>query len=415
MFNKLSDDTNVTLLLCADLGGKGTLRPLIQTEYIQLASWLAVKDLRFAHLMEDAYLQDAAACGLAYGRLRQLMGRGIQLGFCVEEWQRSGVWIISRSDSAYPKRLRTVLEHSAPPLLFGSGHQALLHAGGFAILGPDSLSAPRELIARKSAALAACSDRTVITAGHYRVADASVAAAREAGGKVIRVLADKLIHKSVEKSARRAIAAKRLVHVSTCSPSARSAMLHAAEAGLVSIGLADQALYVSGTGIVVDTYGSATAMKQGGSGKSFFVWTGKSKDVSGDAQQLLDRGAELWSDEQVKLDWHPLAMPVQSTDTVPMAETPEKAGQLPPAVQEHTSTDLKPKAQNVYEAVLPILRTHCEKPRSVDELSELLDVQKGQLKKWLRQSVRDGVLSKDEKSTRGSEKYEINRQESLPM
>ena len=411
MVERLSDDTNATLLLCADLGGDSTLQPLTQQEYIQLAAWLARQGLRPASLMDDACLKDAAACGLAYNRLRQLMGRGIQLGFCVEEWQRSGVWIISRSDSSYPKRLRTALKHSAPPLLYGCGHLSLITEGGFAIVGPDALNVPGERIVRRSAAIAACSNVSVITAGHYRVAEAAALVASEAGGKSVRVLSDKLIRSSVAKSTRRAIADKRMALVSTCSPSAQSALLHSAEVGLTSIGLADQALYVSGAGIVVDTYGSATAMRQCSSTKSLFVWAGRNE--SQDARELMDEGASLWTEEHAKLTWR-----LSVNSSVASMSTSEPFSKLrsetiertPEATDRHLGRQ-HPEPQSLYEVVLPILLRHCENPRTVGEISGLLDVQKGQVEKWLRKAVQEGKVIKCGPSR--SPKYQANRQQSL--
>ena len=414
MVEKLSNDTNATLLLCADLGGESLLKPLNQQEYIQLAAWLAKQGLRLGSLMDLPCLESAAASGLDYARLRRLMGRSIQLGFCIEEWQRSGVWIISRSDATYPKRLRTALKHSAPPLLFGSGHQPLLQEGGFAIVGPDALTVSGERIVRRSAAFAACSDLPVITAGHYRVAEAATVVAREAGGKAVRLLADRLIHNSVEKSTRRAIAAKRMVLVSTCSPSAQSAMLHSAEAGLASIGLANQALYVSGAGIVVDTYGCAFAMRQCSSPTSLFVWTGRNN--SEDAQELLDKGAKLWTEENVKRTWRPLA-----SSSVAGTSTPEpatiigsestKGAEKVPAVLDGDSGRLNREHRSVYEAIMPILMRHCDQPRTANEVAGLLDVQKGQLEKWLRQAVKEGRLIKSDSSR--PPRYQTNRQRSL--
>ncbi|MBS3934137.1 MAG: hypothetical protein KGZ35_07255 [Truepera sp.] len=39
-------------------------------------------------------------------RLQGLLGRGVALGFAVEKWTSQGLWIISRGDGRYPKRLK---------------------------------------------------------------------------------------------------------------------------------------------------------------------------------------------------------------------------------------------------------------------------------------------------------------------
>ena len=67
--------------------------------------------------------------------LESLFGRGVQLGFAVEEWQRNGIWIISRSDRDYPARYKKHLKDRSPPLLFGVGNRTLLNGGGVGIVG----------------------------------------------------------------------------------------------------------------------------------------------------------------------------------------------------------------------------------------------------------------------------------------
>jgi predicted Rossmann fold nucleotide-binding protein DprA/Smf involved in DNA uptake len=57
------------------------------------------------------------------------------LGFAVEQWNQSGLWVVSRSDAEYPRRYKDHLKEKAPPLLFGAGDPALLQGGGLAIVG----------------------------------------------------------------------------------------------------------------------------------------------------------------------------------------------------------------------------------------------------------------------------------------
>lgn len=64
-----------------------------------------------------------------------LLRRGTALALAMEKWRRSGLWILSRSDAAYPKRLKRKLGQAAPPLLYGAGNPSLLENGGVAIVG----------------------------------------------------------------------------------------------------------------------------------------------------------------------------------------------------------------------------------------------------------------------------------------
>ena len=54
-------------------------------------------------------------------RLDALLRRGMALALAVERWSQVGIKVISRSDAAYPQRLRSQLKGAAPPILYGAG------------------------------------------------------------------------------------------------------------------------------------------------------------------------------------------------------------------------------------------------------------------------------------------------------
>src|SRR5205823_5830990 len=68
-------------------------------------------------------------------RVTPLLDRGAALALIVERWERSGLWVISRSDACYPERLKRYLGQTAPPLLYGVGSKDLLDRGGLAVVG----------------------------------------------------------------------------------------------------------------------------------------------------------------------------------------------------------------------------------------------------------------------------------------
>jgi len=347
MPEQLSDDTNATLLLCAALNSLDAAKPLRRSEYNQLGRWLYKKGRRPSHLMDEACQSEVAASGLDEHRLRQLMGRGIQLGFCVEEWQRSGVWVLSRSDLAYPERLKRGLKGYAPPLLFGVGPQSLLNIEDtFAIVGPDKLGLPGKRKAKASAGAAMEHRWTVITTGRHDVSKVVTGAVNEAGGVSIRVLADGLIRSSVQKPTRRALSEERLVLVSPFSPNVRSDSSDASVAGLVSIGLSDSALYLSGIGNGEDTCRVAQAMTHCSLVWRLFVWIGGTNpDV---AERLCKEGAQKWSDDDPGLPWQVGKSQELFPNNVPETKTPEIVSEpeiVPDDREESESADMQEVGQ----------------------------------------------------------------------
>ena len=47
-------------------------------------------------------------------RLQRLLSRGFLLSQALEQWQSRAIWVISRADAHYPRRLKTRLREDAP-------------------------------------------------------------------------------------------------------------------------------------------------------------------------------------------------------------------------------------------------------------------------------------------------------------
>ena len=72
-----------------------------------------------------ARLAELQSSDLAPEALEKLLDRGAALGIMAERWTSRGLWVLSRSDDAYPGRLKSYLGQAAPPLLFGAGEPRL--------------------------------------------------------------------------------------------------------------------------------------------------------------------------------------------------------------------------------------------------------------------------------------------------
>jgi len=148
----LSPDTQAILLLCGSLGAsRAREAPLTQGEYNQVAQWLQREQLRPADLLGPEGVDRVYAAGHALPlgeRLLGLVARGAALALAVEAWTNKGLWVIGRSDSDYPRKLRARLGRQAPPILYGVGERALLDQGGLAIVGSRDADAQGLAFAR---------------------------------------------------------------------------------------------------------------------------------------------------------------------------------------------------------------------------------------------------------------------------
>ena len=218
----LTDDTKATVLLCAVLGKDQNAKPLTQREYNTLVRGLVANKLRPADLLQKENINVAVKdSGLDPNRVEMLLGRGVQMGFALEEWQRSGIWIVSRGDTDYPTRIKTHLKDKAPPLFFGVGDKSLLTGGGVAIVGSRKVDSEGEEFTCKVAELCVSNRMEVVSGGAKGVDQIAMKTALDAGGIVIGVLAENLLRKSLDRTARNAIADGRMLLISPYHPNAR--------------------------------------------------------------------------------------------------------------------------------------------------------------------------------------------------
>ena len=140
MKSELSTNTKAILLLTAPLiAGRGKKKaPLLsQREYELLARHLRDLQAEPADLIRNGSdaIVDACAGIVPRERLETLLSRGFQLSRAVESWRERALWVASRADAVYPKRLKKALGHASPPILYGCGDPDLLSTGGLAVVG----------------------------------------------------------------------------------------------------------------------------------------------------------------------------------------------------------------------------------------------------------------------------------------
>lgn len=246
---KLSPDTEAILLLCGRFGSERNEQtaPLTQKEYESLALWLMDHKLRPSDLLStdsSVLISDIVYAKLDPARVGSLLARGTAMALSLEKWQRSGLWVLSRSDAAYPIRLKKKLGQSAPPLLYGSGDSALLDAGGMAIVGSRDVSEEALEFTRAVARDCVRDSLGVISGGAKGVDSAAMQGAGDAAGVVVGVLAADLLRASINRQNRAGIQSGKFVLVSPFNPEAGFNAGNAMARNKFIYALADYALVV---------------------------------------------------------------------------------------------------------------------------------------------------------------------------
>lgn len=425
----LSNDTKAIILLCGVLGKDRSVEPLSPSEYNVLVRWLVREKLRPESLLAMDNLADAATGSkIDCDRLAKLLDRGIQLGFAVEEWQRNGLWVISRSDSEYPTRYKTHLKDKAPPLLFGAGDKSLLQGGGLAIVGSRNVDAEGESFTRQVAETCARNRMNVVSGGARGVDQVSMRTALESGGRTIGVLAENLLKASIERHARYALSEGQLLLISPYHPNAPFNVGTAMGRNKLIYAMADYGLVVSADHKKGGTWAGAEEELKRDNSIAVFVRSGER--VPAGNKKLLELGALEWSATIWQEDLfqqlaelagkrpkaqssepEPEPEPLSLFDYQPQQEfqeikSPTDEKQLRSSSAEDSITESPKYFQSgaIYDAVLPILLTHLGEPITADELSVQLEVSKGQLSLWLKKAVDEGVVQQHKKPVRFSAK-----------
>ena len=272
MTESLSPNAKAILLLTAPLiVGRGTPRDTVERplspkrEYSELVRRLREIGREPADLIGVDALPVLDECLGPAGpridrhRIEFLLGRGVQLSLAVERWQARAIWVLSRADDGYPRRLKGLLREEAPPVLYGCGERSLVDRGGLAVVGPRDVGTNLIDYAQAVGVLAARSTRAVISGAARGVDRAAMAGALTAGGWAVGVLANDLARASTHRENRDALLDGRLVLVSPYDPTARFFAGHAMERNHSVYGLADASLVVEALVDRGGTWAGATA------------------------------------------------------------------------------------------------------------------------------------------------------------
>lgn len=252
MSETLSLNTKAILLLTAPLivgrsKGQEPANPLTPGEYSRLASYLQEMGKEPADLLEvdtDQVLGDRPHI-LDRNRLKRLLDRGFLLSQAVERWQTRAIWVLSRTDEAYPQKLKVRLKKNSPNLLYGCGDREILNSGGLAVVGSRNVTNALIEYTREIGRLAAKARQTLISGAARGIDRAAMSGALEAGGKVTGVLADSLEQAAMTREHRNLLLQGQLVLISPYDPNVGFNTGHAMQRNKVIYALSDAALVVN--------------------------------------------------------------------------------------------------------------------------------------------------------------------------
>ena len=450
----LSPNTQAILLLTAPLiAGRSTTSSdlLSPGEYKRLARHLREIQRQPADLVSPDATEILRACQpvIDESRLLKLLGRGFLLSQVIERWQARAIWVVSRADAEYPRRLKARLREDAPAVLYGCGDMALLETGGLAVVGSRHVDDALIDYTMSIGRLAARAGSTLVSGGAKGIDQAAMRGALEAGGRVCGVLADSLEKTTMNREHRNLLLDGQLVLISPYDPSAGFNVGNAMQRNKLIYALADASLVVSSDVNKGGTW--AGAVEQLDKLKFVPVFVRSTGESSAGLDALRNKGAQPWPNprdvdafEEVFNVPTPLAttspqvgfslfdgtpggsttpMAPDVSDTVPTAKvenepsvpadvdsdrrTPAAVSAEPPLAVSNAEASAgeateKPQpeitpAELLFSAARASIQQLLTAPMKDAEVAAALDISNAQAKAWLQRLVEEGVLEKQKK------------------
>ncbi len=159
--------------------------------------------------------------------VESLLAAGTKLEFALERSERQGFIALTPFDAGYPGTLRDRLGDQAPPVLFTVGARELLSAESIGVVGSREVGGDGDAVAREIGERVVREGLAVVSGGAKGVDRAAMSAAHDARGRVVGYLAESLLRRVREPSARRALADGTTCFATPFDPSAGFSTAHA--------------------------------------------------------------------------------------------------------------------------------------------------------------------------------------------
>lgn len=430
----LSPMAQATLLLTSyfSKASSESAKPLTNAEWGRFALWLKEKSTTPADLLVSdpkALLQGWHDARISTERIIELLNRGHSLALAMEKWQRAGLWVVTRSDPEYPKRLKQRLKTDSPPVLFGCGNKALLNTGGLAVIGSRNASDSDLAFTEQVGAKAAKEGIAIVSGGARGVDETAMLGAMKQGGVVIGVMADSLLKAATSSKWRKGLMDDHAVLVSPFYPEAGFSAGNAMARNKYIYCLADSSLVIHSGKKGGTLNGAEENLKK--AWVPLWVKQTTDKDAAnadlvakggrwleadteafkiselmcnegGRANQMKEQMGDLFSmPAQPELFFEAESNPepesgpeevVEPEREIVVSESQTKIQDIP---QQTAESDAAPTGPiDFYQLFTSELQRLAEKPVTVEELIESTQLNKSQLTEWLKRAVDDEQVKK---------------------
>jgi len=393
--SNLSQDSLAILMLCTDLGlGPGTEgnnKPYTLAKWNELSEKIRNSSLKTPSallgvepqtIQRELNLNDEETKKISF-----LISRGVTLAIQLESLTSSGIKVTTRVETNYPERFRKILKEYSPPVLYYCGDLSISNRKAIAIVGSRSADKVGQEFANYLATACVKEGYAVVSGGAKGIDSIAEEAALLGNGYVISIMASGLKSRIKEKSVREAIVRKRLLILSSVTPSglshykttAKTAKLmfiaNAMERNKFVYALSLYAVAVSSDNGVGGTWAGATEnLKKGW--VPLFARIGNSSPEGN--QILVDKMGAL---PLIQKQFYESNRPIEECLVNRLVDESLRQGEDLFATQPFTTST---KSLDVFEAIYPVLIKALEDSTDLDEISLRLKINKTMLKNWVK-------------------------------
>ena len=131
----------ITLLTIPFKGDDNNIKTLTVNEYNKVSELLINNNAYPEDLLENKFLKnflnEISKANLIKNpdRIEKLMARKTTLALAMDKWNKAGIYLLSRQDEDYPKKIKNRLKMISPPILFIAGTKVNLLKSNIAVVG----------------------------------------------------------------------------------------------------------------------------------------------------------------------------------------------------------------------------------------------------------------------------------------
>lgn len=406
----ITDNAYVTILLCSYLGvNNGNYKPYTALQWSELGNKIINSKIgepaKLLNMDKESIINSIKIREEEADRIVNLLSRGANIAFLLEDLSRKGISIVTRSDIEYPKKLKSTLKKYSPPILFYCGDLSLANKTGIGIVGSrnidDEVIKFTQLLAKK-----AVEEKLVVFSGGAKgVDEISETTALNNQGYAVSILADSLSKKIMSKAIRDNILSGKQLLLTANNPDAPFSVANAMNRNKYIYALSN------GTFVVASDYnkggtwaGAVENIKKGW--VNTFVWN-NNKYIGN--TELIKKGGvgiedlnnisikELISNKVKRMDQLNIFDFDKTDKRVPF----ERENIIGENEDEYSSSDY-----DVYNKAINLMLNLLKEPKSIEEVTASLNITKSQAITWINRALNEGKIIKTNRPVR----YVVNNE-----